>query len=102
MSPRHYLPIAAGPSPSVPRPFTSLYPGDCLPTPRGPAATARVVQQIGNDPPQFEIAFEACKVTARIARDSDEATAKLGTTPGASPRTLDPGEDSGASLSSHQ
>jgi hypothetical protein len=44
----------------------ALYPGDCVPTPGGPVVTARVVQKLSNDPPQFEVEFEACKVTAAM------------------------------------
>jgi hypothetical protein len=73
---RLYLPITAiltFPSGSQP-----LYPGDCVPTPGGPVATARVVQKLGNDPPRFEIEFEACKPSARMVRDSNRE-AKPGT-----------------------
>ncbi len=44
----------------------ALYPGDCVQTPGGPVVTARVVQKLSNDPPQFEIEFEACKVTVEM------------------------------------
>jgi hypothetical protein len=71
----HYLPVTAilaFASGSPP-----LYPGDCVQTPGGPVSTVRVVQQIGYDPPQFEVEFAACKPTARVAPGSDAGSARL-------------------------
>jgi hypothetical protein len=64
MSPRLYLPVTA--ILTFPSGAPTLYPGDCVPTPGGPVMTARVVQELSNDPPRFEVEFEACKVTARM------------------------------------
>jgi hypothetical protein len=63
----------------------ALYPGDCVQTPGGPAPTVRVVQQTGYDPPQFDVEFQACKPTARIATEGDEGASRLGST-AAAPR----------------
>jgi hypothetical protein len=62
-------------------PFGSpaLYPGDCIQTPGGPVATARIVQALSYDPPRFEIEFEACKVTS-IARENNEGAAEHNST----------------------
>jgi hypothetical protein len=55
----------------------ALYPGDCIQMPGGPVPTVRVVQQIGYDPPQFEVEFATCEPTARVAPDSDAETVRL-------------------------
>jgi hypothetical protein len=65
MSHRLYVTITA--ILTFPSGAPALYPGDCVPTPGGPVVTARVVQKLSNDPPQFEVEFEACKVTAVLA-----------------------------------
>ena len=53
-----------------------LYPGDCIQAPVSPGRTIRVVQQIGYDPPQFEVEFETCKPTAGIATEGDAGTSR--------------------------
>jgi hypothetical protein len=58
------------------------YPGDCVQSPGAPVSTARVVQALSYDPPQFEIEFGACGVAARMGREGDEGTAPPGTTSG--------------------
>jgi hypothetical protein len=80
---RLYLPITA--ILTFPSGSPALYPGDCVRTPGGPVATARVVQKLSNDPPQFEIEFEACKPSARMVRENNQ-DAKLGTAVAASQR----------------
>ena len=57
-----------------------LYPGDCIQAPIGPGRTVRVVQQIGYDPPQFEVEFETCKPTAWVATEGDAGTSRAAPT----------------------
>jgi hypothetical protein len=57
-----------------------LYPGDCIRAPVGPGRTIRVVQQIGYDPPQFEVEFETCKPTAWVATEGDAGTSRAAPT----------------------
>ena len=53
-----------------------LYPGDCIQAPVGPGRTIRVVQQIGYDPPQFEVEFETCKPTPWGATEGNAGTSR--------------------------
>jgi hypothetical protein len=79
MNPRLYVPVTA----ILTFPFGSpaLYPGDCVQTPGGPVMTARVVQQISYEPPQFEVEFEACKATATLVVRESDAGSHLGVAP---------------------
>jgi hypothetical protein len=70
MSLRHYLPMTA--ILTLPVGAPTLYPGDCVQIPGGRMMTARVVQEISYDPPQFEVQLEACRVNARMVRENDE------------------------------
>lgn len=63
---RHRVYLAITAILTFPSGAPALYPGDCVQTPGGRVVTARVVQKVSNDPPQFEVEFEACKVTAEM------------------------------------